>query len=148
VKPFYPLDAPALTYSMPEFGVTMPYAPTEFTQVNSTLNRLMVSRALRMLAPQANERIADFFCGLGNFTLPIARSGAQVLGIEGSDALVKRAEQNATYNNLNSPRPLAGEGQGERAVAFSAMNLFECDHTGHCPSAHRVRELQSGHAGA
>jgi 23S rRNA (uracil1939-C5)-methyltransferase len=112
---------------MPEFGVTMPYAPTEFTQVNSTLNRLMVSRALRMLAPQANERIADFFCGLGNFTLPIARSGAQVLGIEGSDALVKRAEQNATYNNLNSPRPLAGEGQGERAVAFSAMNLFEMD---------------------
>jgi 23S rRNA (uracil1939-C5)-methyltransferase len=115
VKPFYPLDAPALTYSMPEFGVTMPYAPTEFTQVNSTLNRLMVSRALRMLAPQANERIADFFCGLGNFTLPIARSSAQVLGIEGSDALVKRAEQNASHNELSGN------------TAFNAMNLFEMD---------------------
>jgi 23S rRNA (uracil1939-C5)-methyltransferase len=113
VKPFYPLDAPALSYSMPEFGVTMPYAPTEFTQVNSTLNRLMVSKALRLLAPKADERIADFFCGLGNFTLPIARSGAQVIGIEGSDALVKRAEQNASYNELSGN------------TEFQAMNLFE-----------------------
>jgi 23S rRNA (uracil1939-C5)-methyltransferase len=126
VHPFYPLDAPALTYSMPEFGITMPYAPTEFTQVNSTMNRLMVGRALRLLAPQPDERIADFFCGLGNFTLPIARSGAQVLGIEGSAALVKRAEQNAAYNGFGSlsPRGRAGEG-----VAFSAMNLFEITET-------------------
>jgi len=118
VHPFYPLDAPALTYSMPEFGVTMPYAPTEFTQVNSTMNRLMVSRAIRLLAPQAQESIADFFCGLGNFTLPIARSGAQVLGIEGSAALVKRAEENAAYNGLS------GKAQ------FRAMNLFEMDEAG------------------
>ena len=128
VKPFYPLDAPDLTYSMPEFSITMPYAPTEFTQVNSTMNRLMVSRALRLLAPKPTERIADFFCGLGNFTLPIARSGAQVLGIEGSDALVKRAEQNAAYNgfgaNSLSPPGRAGEG-----VAFQAMNLFEITET-------------------
>ncbi|MBI5919770.1 MAG: 23S rRNA (uracil(1939)-C(5))-methyltransferase RlmD [Nitrosomonadales bacterium] len=115
VVPFYPLGAPALTYSLPEFGVTMPYAPTEFTQVNSTLNQLMVSRALRLLAPQAHERIADFFCGLGNFTLPIARSGAQVLGVEGSAALVKRAEQNAAYNGLSG------------STEFKAMNLFEMD---------------------
>lgn len=115
VKPFYPLDAPALSYSMPEFGVTMPYAPTEFTQVNSTMNRLMVSRALRLLNPQPNERIADFFCGLGNFTLPIARSGAQVLGIEGSAALVKRAEENAAYNALSGN------------AKFGEMNLFEMD---------------------
>lgn len=113
VKPFYPLDAPALSYSMPEFGITMPYAPTDFTQVNSTLNRLMVSRALRLLSPRPGERIADFFCGLGNFTLPIARSGAQVIGVEGSAALVKRAAQNAASNGL------------ERNTNFSAMNLFE-----------------------
>jgi 23S rRNA (uracil1939-C5)-methyltransferase len=118
VHPFYPLDAPALTYSMPEFGVTMPYAPTEFTQVNSTMNRLMVSRALRLLDPQSHERIADFFCGLGNFTLPIARSGAQVLGIEGSAALVKRAEENAAYNGLSGN------------TKFQAMNLFEMDEAG------------------
>jgi 23S rRNA (uracil1939-C5)-methyltransferase len=115
VKPFYPLDAPALTYSMPEFGIEMPYAPTEFTQVNSTMNRLMVSRALRLLDPKPHERIADFFCGLGNFTLPMARSGAQVLGIEGSAALVKRAEQNAAHNGLSGN------------TRFEAMNLFEMD---------------------
>jgi 23S rRNA (uracil1939-C5)-methyltransferase len=128
VVPFYPPDAPPLSYSLPEFGITMPFAPSEFTQVNSEMNRLMVSRAIRLLAPQPGERIADFFCGLGNFTLPIARSGAQVLGIEGSAALVKRAAQNAAYNGLNSPPPSAGEGQGERgSVEFRAMNLFEMD---------------------
>ncbi len=113
VKPFYPLDAPALSYSMPEYGITMPYSSTDFTQVNSTLNRLMVSRALRLLAPLPGERIADFFCGLGNFTLPIARSGAEVMGLEGSATLVKRAAQNALYNGLESN------------TRFSAMNLFE-----------------------
>ena len=125
--PFYPLDAPPLTYSLPEFGITMPFAPTEFTQVNSEMNRLMVSRAMRLLAPQPGERIADFFCGLGNFTLPIARSGAQVLGIEGSAALVKRAEQNAAYNNL-AESPLSHQGRvGEGVAQFHAMNLFEMD---------------------
>lgn len=113
VQTFYPLDAPALSYSLPEFGVTMPFAPTEFTQVNSDLNRLMVSRAMRLLKPQAHERIADFFCGLGNFTLPIARSAANVMGIEGSDSLVRRALQSAAYNGLSSN------------TEFRSMNLFE-----------------------
>lgn len=113
--PFYPLDAAPLSYSLPEFGINMPFAPTEFTQVNSEMNRLMVSRAIRLLAPQPGERIADFFCGLGNFTLPIARSGAQVLGIEGSAALVKRAAQNAAHNGL------------AQQAEFCAMNLFEAD---------------------
>lgn len=115
VVPFYPPDAPPLSYSLPEFGITMPFAPSEFTQVNSEMNRLMVSRAMRLLAPQTGERTADFFCGLGNFTLPIARSGAQVLGIEGSEALVKRAAQNAKYNGLSAN------------TEFKAMNLFEID---------------------
>jgi len=113
IVPFHPLDAPALSYSLPEFGITMPFAPSEFTQVNSALNRVMISRAIRLLNPQPGERIADLFCGLGNFTLPIARSGAQVLGIEGSDALVKRARQNAAANGLSGN------------TEFEAMNLFE-----------------------
>ena len=112
VKPFYPPDAPKLSYSLPEFGITMPFAPTEFTQVNSDMNRLMVGRAMRLLDPHPGERIADFFCGLGNFTLPIACSGAQVTGIEGSDALVKRAIRNAEYNGLTAN------------TEFRAMNLF------------------------
>ncbi|MGC2048694.1 MAG: 23S rRNA (uracil(1939)-C(5))-methyltransferase RlmD [Gallionella sp.] len=117
VVPFHPLDAPALSYSLPEFGITMPFAPTDFTQVNSAINRVMVSRAMRLLAPQAGERIADFFCGLGNFTLPIARSGAQVVGIEGSAALVKRAVQSAAYNGLSVN------------TGFQAMNLFAMEET-------------------
>ncbi|MBI4808706.1 MAG: 23S rRNA (uracil(1939)-C(5))-methyltransferase RlmD [Nitrosomonadales bacterium] len=124
VIPFYPLDAPKLSYSLPEFGITMPFAPTEFTQVNSDMNRLMVSRAMRLLAPQPGERIADFFCGLGNFTLPIARSGAQVLGVEGSEALVKRARQNAEYNGLSAN------------TTFQMMNLFEMDEATLAKSGH------------
>ena len=115
VVPFHPLHAPPLTYTLPEFDIEMPFAPTEFTQVNSALNRVMVHRAIRLLDPQPGERIADFFCGLGNFTLPIARSGAQVLGIEGSAALVKRAEQNAAHNGLTDN------------TKFQALNLFEMD---------------------
>ncbi len=113
VYPFHPLDAPPLTYTLPEFEIEMPFAPTEFTQVNHQLNRVMVHRAMRLLDPQPGERIADFFCGLGNFTLPIARSGAEVLGIEGSPALVKRAQQNAAHNGLSAN------------TQFAAMNLFE-----------------------
>ena len=118
VVPFHPLSAPQLSYSLPEFAITMPFSPTDFTQVNSAVNRVMTSRAMRLLDPQPGERIADFFCGLGNFTLPIARSGAQVLGIEGSDSLVKRAKQNAVTNGL------AGNAK------FAAMNLFEMTETG------------------
>ena len=130
--PFHPLEAPPLTYTLPEFGIEMPFAPTEFTQVNHQLNRVMVHRAIRLLDPQPGERIADFFCGLGNFTLPIARSGAQVLGIEGSAALVKRAAQNAAHNGLDrdslSRRERAGVREG--AAEFRAMNLFEMDEAG------------------
>ena len=123
--PFHPLDAPQLSYSLPEFGITMPYAPSEFTQVNSALNRVMVSRAMRLLDPQPGERIADFFCGLGNFTLPIARSGAQVLGIEGSAALVARARQNAVSNGLDKDSLSIGGRAGEGVAEYMAMNLFE-----------------------
>ncbi len=113
--PFHPPVAPQLSYTLPEFGIEMPFAPTEFTQVNHKLNRVMVHRAIRLLAPKPDERIADFFCGLGNFTLPIAKSGARVLGIEGSPALVKRALQGAAHNGLTDN------------TEFIAMNLFEMD---------------------
>lgn len=98
--PFYPLDAPPLDYALAEFGLVMPFRPTEFTQVNMAINRVLVSRAVHMLNPRPGERIGDFFCGLGNFTLPIARSGASVIGIEGSKGLIERARQNALANRL------------------------------------------------
>jgi 23S rRNA (uracil1939-C5)-methyltransferase len=113
--PFHPPAGADLHYALPEYDVKIYFAPTDFTQVNHAVNRVLVRRALRLLAPQPGERIADMFCGLGNFSLPIARSGAQVLGIEGSDALVARARDNAARNGL-----------AER-TRFSAMNLFEID---------------------
>ena len=111
-RPFWPLDAPELNYRLPEFDLVMPFRPTEFTQVNAALNRSLVSRAMGLLDPQPSERVADLFCGLGNFTLPIARLGAQVLGIEGSAELVARAKQNALVNRLHR-------------AEFAVDNLFE-----------------------
>lgn len=113
VKPFYPLDAPSLQYSLDEFDLTYPFKPNEFTQVNPQINQVMVRRAMQLLQPQADERIADFFCGIGNFTLPIARSGAQVLGYEGLDNLVARAEESATLNGL------------EQSTEFGVSDLFK-----------------------
>lgn len=97
---FYPSGGPALAYSLPDFAVEHPFSPTEFTQVNMAVNRVLVRRAMALLAPQAGERIADLFCGLGNFTLPIARSGASVVGVEGNAELVRRAAENAAVNGL------------------------------------------------
>jgi 23S rRNA (uracil1939-C5)-methyltransferase len=110
--PFYPLDVPELSYSLPEFNVVMPFRPTEFTQVNAGINRIMVRRALQLLAPRPGERIADMFCGLGNFSLPIARRGASVVGVEGSLELVKRAQSNAVRNGIAD-------------ATFLQANLFE-----------------------
>ena len=113
VKPFYPLDAPPLQYSLDEFDLTYPFKPNEFTQVNPQINQVMVRRAMQLLQPQPDERIADFFCGIGNFTLPIARSGAQVLGYEGLENLVARAVESATLNGL------------EKNTAFGVSDLFK-----------------------
>jgi 23S rRNA (uracil1939-C5)-methyltransferase len=101
IKPFWPLDGAQLQYSLPEFDLTYPFKPNEFTQVNPQINQVMIRRAMQLLNPQAGETIADFFCGIGNFTLPIARSGAQVLGLEGLANLVDRANESAQLNNIS-----------------------------------------------
>src|SRR6185436_4677879 len=97
--PFEPAQS-ALYYELPEFGVRIHFRPTEFTQVNHAMNKVLVSKALKLLDPQPGERIADLFCGLGNFSLPLAARGAQVVGFEGSKELVERARQNAAANKL------------------------------------------------
>jgi 23S rRNA (uracil1939-C5)-methyltransferase len=98
--PFHPATRGDLDYGLPEFGVRIAFQPADFTQVNPAVNRLLVSRAVRLLDPQPGERIADLFCGIGNFTLPLAARGARVIGFEGSAALVERARQNAAANQL------------------------------------------------
>lgn len=99
VAPLEPKES-SLHYALPEFGVRIDFRPTEFTQVNLAVNRVLVSRAVRLLDPRPGERVADLFCGLGNFALPIASRGAQVIGFEGSKPLVERARQNAAANGL------------------------------------------------
>ncbi len=99
--PLHP-GQPRLAYALPEFDLVFPYSPTEFTQVNPAINRVLVRRAVALLDPRPGERIADFFCGMGNFTLPVARRGAEVIGVEGSAALVRRAEENAAANGLTA----------------------------------------------
>ncbi len=115
VKPFHPPAGADLYYALPEFDVRIYFEPTDFTQVNHAVNRMLVRRAMRLLDPQPGERVADMFCGLGNFSLPIARSGAQVVGVEGAEALVARARHNAERNGLTG------------RTRFEVMNLFEID---------------------
>jgi 23S rRNA (uracil1939-C5)-methyltransferase len=110
-RPLYPLDAPPLHYTLPEFGVRIEFLPTDFTQVNYDVNAVLVRRALRLLAPRPGERVLDLFCGLGNFALPIARSGAAVTGIDVNAGLIERARDNARRNGL--------------AAEFAVADLFD-----------------------
>jgi 23S rRNA (uracil1939-C5)-methyltransferase len=89
-----------LAYALPEFGVTIAFSPTDFTQVNPQINRVLVGSAVRLLDANPRDRVIDWFCGLGNFTLPIATMAGEVLGLEGSEALVHRARENAVRNKL------------------------------------------------
>ncbi|HET7135871.1 MAG TPA: 23S rRNA (uracil(1939)-C(5))-methyltransferase RlmD [Casimicrobiaceae bacterium] len=111
VVALHPANA-TLAYTLPEFDVALPFAPTDFTQVNFAINRVLVRRAVDLLAPAPDDRVADFFCGLGNFTLPIARRAGSVVGFEGSKALVARAAANARRNGLDSK------------ASFVSANLF------------------------
>ncbi|CAG9181154.1 23S rRNA (uracil(1939)-C(5))-methyltransferase RlmD [Cupriavidus laharis] len=112
VVPFYPLDR-ELAYTLPEFGIRMPFKPTDFTQVNHQINRVLIGRALRLLDAQPEDRLLDLFCGIGNFTLPLATQGRSVMGIEGSEALTTRALANAGHNGL------------AHKTEFACRNLFE-----------------------
>ena len=113
-------SSPALTYALPDFGITMPFKPTDFTQVNPHINRVLVSRALRLLDVQKHERVIDWFCGLGNFTLPLATQAREVLGVEGAESLIARSRDNYELNK----RP-ALSNVALAATKFVARNLFE-----------------------
>ena len=121
-----------LSYALPQFGITMPFKPTDFTQVNPHINQVLVARALRLLDVQKTERVIDWFCGLGNFTLPLATQAKEVLGVEGSEELVARSRQNYLLNQQknndeisNKNMPLAGVSIALSATNFEVRNLFE-----------------------
>jgi len=126
---FHPPDAREPSYAMPEFGVTLGFSPTQFTQVNAAVNRALVGRAVRLLAPVPGERVADMFCGVGNFSVAIASRGADVIGFEGLQSLVQRANDNARRNALSercrfvrtdlfriTPAELAAHGRMDRML--------------------------------
>lgn len=101
-----------LYYTLPNLDLRLCFSPLDFTQVNLELNHMMLERALDMLDPQPDERILDLFCGIGNFTLPLAVRAGQVTGVEGDAGLVARARQNAAANRLDNTR-------------FYTANLYE-----------------------
>lgn len=108
-------DESKLAYTLPQFGLRMAYRPTDFTQVNHHINRSMIAKALSLLDVQPEDRVADLFCGLGNFTLPLATQAKEVVGIEGSDTLTQRGLAAAKEHGL------------EKKVSFATLNLFEVD---------------------
>ena len=114
VVPLPGTTARQLSYALPEFDVMLNFLPTDFTQVNLEINRAMVPRALELLDVNSEDSVLDLFCGIGNFTLPLARKAANVLGIEGEHGLVERAKQNAAFNNINN-------------VEFQAIDLAKDD---------------------
>jgi 23S rRNA (uracil1939-C5)-methyltransferase len=87
---------------LPDYDVRLHFKPLDFIQVNASLNQKMIAQAIAMLEPQPSDRILDLFCGLGNFTLPLARSGAEVVGVEGDAGLVQRARENAQKNGISN----------------------------------------------
>lgn len=113
--PLDPAQVDALAYALPAYGLRMHYRPADFTQINPFINQALIARALSLLDIQPQDRVADLFCGLGNFSLPLATRACQVLGIEGSAALVARAREDALRQGL-----------AER-TEFIQLNLFDVD---------------------
>jgi len=117
VQPLWPEAGVALEFALPEHDLRLAFQPLDFIQVNAGMNAKMIASALELLDPQPGQRILDLFCGLGNFTLPIARRVAEVVGVEGDAGLVARARANAQRNGIDNARffaadlavPLAGE---------------------------------------
>ncbi len=108
-----PLDEPvAMHYTLPDFGLELGFLPTDFTQVNTDINRQMTRRAVDLLQPADSDRVLDLFCGVGNFTLPLATRAGEVVGVEGDAGLVARARENARRNRLDN-------------TEFHVANLYE-----------------------
>jgi 23S rRNA (uracil1939-C5)-methyltransferase len=122
--------APGLYYDLPSAGVRLAFEPTDFIQVNGDMNRRLVDRVLGLLDPGPGDGVLDLYCGLGNFTLPIARRAGRVFGIEGDRALVARAAANASANGIANARfavaDLSGPDAAERCLALARNGVPDC----------------------
>lgn len=108
VAPLWPADA-QLSFRLPNYDVELEFKPLDFVQVNAGMNRAMIDHALSLLDPQSTDRVLDLFCGLGNFTLPLARRAAHVAGVEGEAGLVRRAGENARRNGIGNAQFFAAD---------------------------------------
>ena len=122
-----PLDPPAtpLSYRLPEFDVEITFQPTDFIQVNAAINAQAVSLALQLLQPAASDSVLDLFCGLGNFTLPVARRAGRVIGVEGEAGLVARARANAAANGIANAEFHVADLSGDPGELPWARGAFE-----------------------
>lgn len=102
IRAIHPAEPESLGYALPDQGLAFQFQPTDFTQVNTEINRKMVNRVIELLDPQPEDRILDLFAGIGNFTLPLAKRAGHVVGVEGSRQAVERAIHNATLNGLSN----------------------------------------------
>lgn len=118
VRPLWP-EAPSLSFRLEDWDVSLAFRPLDFIQVNAPINALMIARAFELLDLQPADRVLDLFCGLGNFTLPMARRAAAVVGVEGDAGLVARAKDNAARNGLaNATFHAADLTQDQRGTAW------------------------------
>lgn len=106
-------DGVELHYRLPDDDVTLSFLPGDFTQVNTDINRKMIGRALQLLEPGRHDAVLDLFCGIGNFTLPIARHAGTVVGVEGDAGLVARARGNAERNAIDNAEFFTADLYGE-----------------------------------
>jgi len=113
IQLYYPKTAnPLLQYRLPKYDITLEFHPAQFTQINSDINRQMIDRAIELLALKPTDHVLDLFCGIGNFSLPIAKHCEKVIGVEGDQGTVEQAESNARFNKISN-------------TAFHKANLFE-----------------------
>jgi 23S rRNA (uracil1939-C5)-methyltransferase len=121
-------EAPSLWYALPEYDLRLQFLPADFIQVNGAMNRLLIAHVITQLELDAGARVLDLFCGLGNFTLPMARTAAEVVGVEGDAGLIERARLNARANHLQNVRfevgNLAGAEARERCLALAGDRPF------------------------
>ena len=123
LHPEKPVDE--LHYRLPAFDLALTFGPTDFIQVHGEVNQQMVDQALRLLAPKAADRVLDLYCGVGNFTLPLARHAAEVLGLEGAGALIRRAQHNATLAGISTARFIEADLSGAGAEGAWTRERFD-----------------------
>jgi 23S rRNA (uracil1939-C5)-methyltransferase len=163
VRLLYPdTEQEPLYYTLPEFDVRIEFEPVDFVQINDEINQAMVGRALELLEPEQEHRVLDLFCGIGNFSLPLARRCGEALGVEGEATLVRRAAANAAGNalecNVSPGRPGRNRRHGKMAAgpvgpaATGPGPQRGCGgratHRAHGSGANRLRILPSRHPGA